>query len=133
LAASFNTAVLNGLAGFKSDGLKVFTLDTYDLLGEIEADPSHFGFTNVSDPCWTGSFTDPKSGMVCSPDPSGQNQFLFWDEVHPTEAGHFLTAEFALDALTAVPEVSTWAMMLIGFAGFGFAGYRRSRQCAITA
>jgi hypothetical protein len=37
------------------------------------------------------------------------------------------------DALTAVPEVSTWAMMLIGFAGLGFAGYRRSRQCAITA
>jgi phospholipase/lecithinase/hemolysin len=133
LAASFNTAVLNGLVGFKSDGLKVFTLDTYDLLGEIEADPSHFGFTNVSDPCWTGSFTDPKSGMVCSPDPSGQNQFLFWDEVHPTEAGHFLTAEFAVDALTAVPEVSTWAMMLIGFAGLGFAGYRRSRQCVITA
>ena len=60
-----NTAVLNGLAGFKSDGLKVFTLDTYGLLGEIKADPSHFGFTNVSDPCWTGNFTDPTSGMVC--------------------------------------------------------------------
>ena len=27
----------------------------------------------------------------------------------------------------AVPEPSTWAMMLIGFAGLGFAGYRRAR------
>jgi hypothetical protein len=27
----------------------------------------------------------------------------------------------------AVPETSTWAMMLIGFAGLGFAGYRSSR------
>jgi hypothetical protein len=29
-----------------------------------------------------------------------------------------------------VPEASTWAMMLIGFAGLGFAGYRGSRQSA---
>jgi PEP-CTERM motif len=28
----------------------------------------------------------------------------------------------------AVPEPSTWAMMLIGFAGLGFAGYRASRK-----
>jgi hypothetical protein len=28
----------------------------------------------------------------------------------------------------AVPESSTWAMMLLGFAGFGYAGYRRVRQ-----
>ena len=33
----------------------------------------------------------------------------------------------------AVPEASTWAMMLIGFAGLGFAGYRRSRRRSIAA
>ena len=27
----------------------------------------------------------------------------------------------------AVPETSTWTMMLVGFAGLGFAGYRRTR------
>jgi len=27
-----------------------------------------------------------------------------------------------------VPEPSTWAMMLLGFAGVGFAGYRRARK-----
>ncbi|HZZ21512.1 MAG TPA: PEPxxWA-CTERM sorting domain-containing protein [Roseiarcus sp.] len=32
-------------------------------------------------------------------------------------------------ALT-VPEPSTWAMMLIGFAGLGFAGYRRRLRLA---
>ena len=130
LATSFNAAVLEGLARFKSDGLKVFTLDTYDLLGEIKADPSKFGFANVTAPCWTGNFTDPNSGTLCSPNPSDQDQFLFWDEVHPTDAGHLLAAEFAVDALAAVPEVSTWAMMLVGFAGLGFAGYRRSRKRA---
>jgi phospholipase/lecithinase/hemolysin len=132
LAESFNAEVLMGLAGLKSDGLKVFTLDTYDLLGEIKADPSGFGFTNVSDPCWTGSFTDPNSGTLCSANVDDQNQYLFWDDVHPTAAGHFLAAEFALDALNAVPEPSTWAMMLAGFAGLAFAAYRNSQKQANT-
>jgi hypothetical protein len=29
---------------------------------------------------------------------------------------------------TVIPELSTWAMMLVGFAGLGFAGYRRCRE-----
>jgi len=31
-----------------------------------------------------------------------------------------------------VPEPSTWALMLLGFAGLGFAGYRRSKRAPIT-
>ena len=31
-------------------------------------------------------------------------------------------------SLFAVPEPSTWAMLLLGFAGLGFAGYRRTRR-----
>ena len=38
-----------------------------------------------------------------------------------------------LDLPTAVPEPSTWAMMLIGFAGLGFAGYRASRKAVSIA
>jgi hypothetical protein len=30
----------------------------------------------------------------------------------------------------AVPEPSTWAMMLIGFAGLGFMAYRKTKKCA---
>jgi hypothetical protein len=32
----------------------------------------------------------------------------------------------------SVPEASTWAMMLVGFAGLGFAGFR-ARRTAIAA
>jgi phospholipase/lecithinase/hemolysin len=85
----------------------------------------------VSDPCWTGNFTDPSSGTLCSTNLDDQNQFLFWDEVHPTAAGHLLAAEFALDALTAVPEVSTSAMKLVGFAGLGLQAIRHSRKRAV--
>jgi hypothetical protein len=31
-------------------------------------------------------------------------------------------------AIASIPEPSTWAMMLLGFAGLGFAGYRASRR-----
>jgi hypothetical protein len=35
---------------------------------------------------------------------------------------------------SAVPESSTWAMMLLGLAGLGFAGYRASqKRAAATA
>ena len=34
--------------------------------------------------------------------------------------------------VTAVPEPSTWAMMRLGFAGLGFAGYRRARAGLTT-
>jgi uncharacterized membrane protein len=33
---------------------------------------------------------------------------------------------------TTVPEPSTWAMMLLGFGGLGFVGYRKARQRANT-
>ena len=33
----------------------------------------------------------------------------------------------------AVPEPSSWAMMLLGFVGLGFAGYRASRRTAAAA
>ena len=34
-------------------------------------------------------------------------------------------------SVVAVPEASTWAMMLIGFAGLGYAGWRGSRKPAL--
>jgi hypothetical protein len=44
----------------------------------------------------------------------------------------FLTTIAVAPSLVAAPEPSTWAMMLLGFAGLGFAGYRRARARAAT-
>jgi len=35
-----------------------------------------------------------------------------------------------VDISTSVPEPATWAMMLLGLAGLGFASYRRARELA---
>lgn len=40
--------------------------------------------------------------------------------------------EISLPLTSAVPEPSTWAMMVIGFAGLGFAAFGRSRKSAVS-
>ena len=42
-------------------------------------------------------------------------------------------AVFADNSVAAVPELSTWAMMLLGFAGIGFMVYRRKSKPALMA
>ena len=42
------------------------------------------------------------------------------------------TSEFFL-VVAAVPEPSTWAMILLGFAGLGFMAYRRKAEPALIA
>jgi hypothetical protein len=42
----------------------------------------------------------------------------------------FAMEHLAFPATTPVPEPSTWAMMLLGFAGLGFLGYRRAQRAA---
>ena len=37
-----------------------------------------------------------------------------------------------IGTVVATPEPSTWAMMLLGFAGLGFAGYRKSQRGRIA-
>jgi phospholipase/lecithinase/hemolysin len=126
LAQLFNATLLGDLTAIESgaDPLKVFTLDTYDLLGDIVSDPQRYGFSNVTDPC-----IDTPACLNAVP--AVQDTYLFWDGLHPTEGGHMLTAELAY-ALVA-PEPATWAMMLIGFAGLGFASWRARRAAAARA
>ena len=41
--------------------------------------------------------------------------------------------DFTVSAVSAVPEPSTWAMMILGFAGVGFLAYRRKSKAAPLA
>ena len=54
----------------------------------------------------------------------------------PTTGGAFVLTSVGESTFTAatsaIPEPSTWAMMLIGFAGLGYAGYRRARAAHAT-
>jgi hypothetical protein len=54
------------------------------------------------------------------------------DIVGGTPAPTFNMA-FSLEGVNAVPEPSTWAMLLLGFAGVGFMAYRRKSKPALMA
>jgi len=54
------------------------------------------------------------------------NTLYFTDGVNGESNGLF-------GSITAVPEPSTWAMMIVGFAGVGFMAYRRRNQTAALA
>lgn len=66
---------------------------------------------------------------------SGPNTVeVFFADRFVTEAGLYFDANVTLNALTApVPEPSTWAMMILGFAGVGFLAYRRKSKPALMA
>ena len=125
IALTFDQAVLAGLTALNAPGLKIFDLQTFGLFDEIVGDPMAFGFnpTTIHDAC-----LDMATGALCSTLPAVQDTYLFWDDVHPTERGHSITASVAR-ALVA-PEPATWAMMLVGFIGLVLAGGRARAQWA---
>ena len=45
----------------------------------------------------------------------------------------FFSSGVTNDVASAVPEPSTWAMMILGFAGLGFMAYRRKAKPALMA
>jgi hypothetical protein len=51
----------------------------------------------------------------------------------PEQAQSGVSKPYRTTGISDVPEASTWAMMIIGFAGLAFVGYRASRSNAALA
>ncbi|MBN8992916.1 MAG: PEP-CTERM sorting domain-containing protein [Rhizobiales bacterium] len=70
---------------------------------------------------------------------TGSNIWFFQDDLAvPGEASsgtvtHISISSDAITVSPAVPEPSTWAMMILGFAGIGFMAYRRKSKQALMA
>jgi phospholipase/lecithinase/hemolysin len=87
--AAFNTAAalatnkaLSQLLFFEylDPRIHISNLNSFDLFNAIIDDATHFGFTNVVDPCLTTT--------ICA----DQAHTLFWDDIHPTVFAHSFLA-----------------------------------------
>jgi hypothetical protein len=96
-------------------------------LGQDKTEP--FIFLNFFDT--TGTF----SKVVFSQDGGGgyesDNQTV--GHYKKMGSGTFVPLADSFITASSVPEPATWAMMLAGFAGLGFLGYRRNKMAAVTA
>jgi phospholipase/lecithinase/hemolysin len=102
-AATFNTSLASGLDSL-SNGLNITQLDVLGLFIDITINPSQYGFTNISDPCFDGVT------LCANPD-----QYLLWDTNHTTAAGHRAIAAAALMALQ-VSAPATFTIFSLGLA-----------------
>lgn len=118
LTATFNADLLTDLLPVAATpGIDLHFLDTFGPLDAIVANPAAYGFANVTDPCWTGDvYGYAAGGVLCASTTSGQNAYLFWDNLHPTAAGQAVTAA---DALAALPEPSSAPVLAGGLLGLG--------------
>jgi PEP-CTERM motif len=81
-------------------------------------------YVNMTDsgPVTTGEYYDETGDQSFNKGPNGV-----------AAIGYGFETEFFGTPLAAVPEPSTWAMMILGFAGVGFMAYRRKSKPALMA
>jgi len=95
LSVQFNNALAATLANLEALlPIAIHRLDVFALIGEAVAMPAAAGFTEVELPCIT-------PGTIVKAECDRPDDFLFWDGIHPTRAGHALLAERARAVVTA--------------------------------
>lgn len=96
-ATLFNTTLAGGLSLLS--GTDIDLLDINALLASIVADPAAYGYSNATSAC-----LDSTAGTLCS----NPDQYVYWDDFHPSTLTH---ARLAAAALVAVDEPATLALL----------------------
>lgn len=103
-----------------ASGVEIIQFDLEGLLNSVVESPEAFGFENVTDACLINFQPGFQFDGICE----NPDEFLFWDNIHPTEAGHSAIAQLTLSTLTAadpenppaqsVPEPAVVLGLLVG-------------------
>ena len=90
--STFNGALLNGLntVAANQPGTNIILMDLFKIGDTIAGNPTAFGVTNVTTPC----FNQVALTLCSNPD-----DYFYLDGVHPTAAGHRAIASLANDYL----------------------------------
>jgi outer membrane lipase/esterase len=83
----------------QSTGANIIVLNTEQLLNNVVASPSTYGFTDVTDAC--------TAVLACVGGTTAtQNTYLFWDSVHPTTHAQNIIAQYAADSLIGYQDLA---------------------------
>ncbi|MCT7957116.1 SGNH/GDSL hydrolase family protein [Laspinema palackyanum] len=94
LTNAHNTALASAIANLdQNPNINIILVDVNGLVNDAIANPSQYGFTNVTDPAQKSIGSDP-------------NTFLFWDDVHPTTVSHQIIADAALKTVTDLSQLA---------------------------
>jgi len=93
----FNAALFNKLAGVQAgnSAVTIYQFDVAALFSQVLANPQSFGLTNVTTPAAPG--LDPgDTSYNISQIAANPNEYLFWDELHPTARVHAILGQRAV-------------------------------------
>jgi hypothetical protein len=136
------TARADFLYSYTGQGAYQGTTFTLDSGGSHITEVSFHGTTTASDLFVNGidlgqlaSFALNGTNLVLNSGCCGEEYDIFQSIPFDPGPGTYTTtwdSTFVISEFTpAVPEPSTWAMMLLGFAGIGFMAYRRKSKTAL--
>ena len=114
-------------------GINLKSLNINSLFNDVITNKEKFGFTNVTNSCLTNydGPLDSNYDICDNPD-----SYLFWDNIHPTAAGHKLVADLAFAALTSAPDTDPHtsvpepasALGILAVGALGAGSLRRRKQ-----
>lgn len=102
--------------------LNIYSVDINTLFNTVRATPAKFGFKDVTNPCVTGNFLQVTN--ICD----NPDDFLFFDDVHPSSRAHNLIAQAALTAVKGktIPEPSA-VLGMLALGALGAVGVRKRK------
>ena len=102
LVKQYNEALYSGV---KNTGANVIPLDTFSLVQQVAANPTAYGFSNVTDKACKNT-SSVECGRADLDKPGAENSYFFADGVHPTGRAHRMIADYANSVVTAPSQVS---------------------------